>query len=139
MNISSEVSRATLSTLAVHTQAQQIITDKLAKSLALTSASNRSAVNTDAWVGNKWQSLQPGISEAIDHLEVLVGRLGAIRTQVETLLFWQDKAATASPSEVPNYVGYFDSAIRDLNSVASNISQIPNLIGPTLDTELSYT
>ncbi len=138
MNISSEVNRATLSTLAVHTQAQQIITDKLAKSQALTSDSNRSAVNTDVWVGNKWQSLQPGITRAIDHLEVLVGRLGAIRTQVETLLFWQDKAATASTSALSDYVGYFDNAIRDLNSVASTVSQIPNLIGPKLDTDLTY-
>ncbi len=139
MNISSEVNRATFSTLAIQTQAQQVIANKLAKSQALTRASTQSAVNTDNWVGSKWQSLQPGILEAIDHLEVLAGRIGNIRTQVETLLFWQDQAATASASELSDYVGYFDSAIRELNTVANSAAQIPNLLGPRLDSDLSYT
>jgi hypothetical protein len=139
MVISSQVNGSTFSTLALHTQAQQVISNKLTKAQSITRAANQSDISTENWIGSKWQSLQPGIATAIEHLETVGERIGDLRTSVETLLYWNDQAATATASQLSEYVGYFDAAIRDLNAVANSTAQIPNLLGATLNTELSYT
>ena len=139
MEISSQVNGSGFSTLALQTQAQQVISNKLAKTQTVTRAANQSGIRTENWIGGKWQSLQPRIAAAIEHLETAAGRIGDLRTQVETLLFWNNQAATATPSQLSDYVGHFDTAIRQLNAVANSTAQIPNLLGATPDTDISYT
>jgi len=137
--ISSQVNGSSFSTLALQTQAQQVISNKLAKAQAITRNANQSGISTENWVAGKWASLQPDISSAIEHLETTAERIGDLRKQVETLLYWNDQAASATTSQLSDYVGYFDAAIRDLNATANSTAQIPNLLGVTLNTDLSYT
>ncbi len=132
------VSALALANATLQLQVAQFNARKLGENQGVVVAGFQQKINSIGRDAGVVREVVDGIEDAIDFLDRLVGRVGSIRTRLDSATSFAVLAQYGTSQSYPGLARSFTAALTSLNNTVESTFDSPNLIGANGTTSFSY-